>query len=120
MWSPFFWLSISLVADAGLWLDESTREESVDGFFGLIDGDAGVWGKVIEHPATFRGVNRQPQFFGLAGDEVYVTDDDEAQTSKVSLKTRSKNITQLPHHTSDAPFPGPSQDSYKRRLKEPL
>ena len=77
MRSSFRWLCIGRVADAGLWFYESIWEESVDGFFGLIDGDAGLWGEMIEHLATFRGVDRQPQFFGLAGNCVYVTGHDE-------------------------------------------
>ena len=64
---------------AGLWFDEAIFEESVAGVLRLIDGDAGVRRKVIEHLATFRGVDRQPQFFGLAGDEVYVTSHNEEE-----------------------------------------
>ena len=45
----------------GLWFDEAIREERVDGFFGLIEGDADLWRKVIEHLGTFRGDDGEPQ-----------------------------------------------------------
>ncbi len=37
--------------------------------------------------ATFRGVHRQPQFFGLTGDEVYVTGDNEELVLEESLQS---------------------------------
>ena len=72
VWSFLFVVRGRMTA-RGLWFDEAIREERVDGFFGLIEGDADLRRKVIEHLSTFRGDDGEPQLFCMSRHVVEVT-----------------------------------------------
>ena len=54
------------VTARGLWFDETIREEHVDGVFGLIEGDADFWRKVIEHLGALGGDDGEPQLLCMS------------------------------------------------------
>ena len=70
---------------AALWFNESTREERVDGVFGLIESNAELL-EVIEHLPTFPSGDGQPQLFSLGGHEFYVASNDQEDIVKTSLQ----------------------------------
>ena len=76
VWS-FLFVVRGRVTARGLWFDEAILEERVDGVFGLIEGDADLRRKVIEHLGTFRGDDGEAQLLCMLRHVVEVPSIDE-------------------------------------------
>ena len=86
VWS-FLLVGRGRVTARGLWFDETIREERVDGVFGLIEGDADSWRKVIEHLGTFRGDDGEAQLLCMLRHVVDVPSIDEQGVFETVLQS---------------------------------
>ena len=86
VWS-FLFVMRGRVTARGLWFDEAIFEERVDGVFGLIEGDADLWRKVIEHLGTFRGDDGEAQLLCMPRHVVDVPGVDEQGVFETLLQS---------------------------------
>ena len=86
VWSFLFVVRGRMTA-LGLWFDESILKERVDGVFGLIEGNADLWCKVIEHLGTFRSDDGEPQLLCMSRHVVDVPSVDEQGVFETVLQS---------------------------------